>query len=130
MALRAIGTTYPNPPVGAVIVKNGIILSRGWTQPKGVPHAEIHAINQIKNKKDIKGANLYCTLEPCSHQGKTPPCVDKIIELRCFCHDESMLPHTFWCFIGNIRWIAWRQISLYVRIMCHCLTRNFILLKY
>ena len=82
MALRAIGTTYPNPPVGAVIVNNGIILSRGWTQPKGVPHAEIHAINQIKNKKDIKGAHLYCTLEPCSHEGKTPPCVDKIIELK------------------------------------------------
>ena len=58
MALRAIGTTYPNPPVGAVIVNNGIILSRGWTQPKGVPHAEIHAINQIKNK--IKQIN--CTL--------------------------------------------------------------------
>ncbi len=82
MALRAIGTTYPNPPVGAVIVKNGIIISRGWTQPKGVPHAEIHAINQIKNKKDIKDAHLYCTLEPCSHEGKTSPCVDKIIELK------------------------------------------------
>ena len=54
MALRAIGTTYPNPPVGAVIVNNGIILSRGWTQPKGVPHAEIHAINQIKNKNHIQ----------------------------------------------------------------------------
>ena len=52
MALRAVGTTSPNPPVGAIIVKNGIILSRGWTQPKGIPHAEIHAINQIKNKKD------------------------------------------------------------------------------
>ena len=82
MALRAIGTTYPNPPVGAVIVNDGRILSRGWTQPNGVPHAEIHAINQIKNKKDIKGAHLYCTLEPCSHEGKTPPCVDKIIELK------------------------------------------------
>ena len=73
MALRAIGTTHPNPPVGAVIVKNGIILSRGWTQPKGVPHAEIHAINQIKNKKDIKGAHLYCTLEPVSYTHLTLP---------------------------------------------------------
>ena len=82
MAYRAVGTTYPNPPVGAIIVKNGIILSRGWTQPKGVPHAEIHAINQIKNKKDIKGAHLYCTLEPCSHEGKTSPCVNKIIDLE------------------------------------------------
>ncbi len=82
MALRAVGTTYPNPPVGAIIVKNGTILSRGWTQPGGTPHAEIHAINQIKNKKNIEGAHLYCTLEPCSHYGKTSPCVNKIIELK------------------------------------------------
>ena len=82
MALRAVGTTYPNPPVGAIIVKNGVIISRGWTQPKGIPHAEIHAINQIKNKKEIKGAHLYCTLEPCSHEGKTSPCVNKIIDLK------------------------------------------------
>ena len=82
MALRAVGTTHPNPPVGALIVKNGSILSRGWTQPKGIPHAEIHAINQIKNKKDLKGAHLYCTLEPCSHEGKTSPCVNKIIEFK------------------------------------------------
>ena len=82
MAFRAIGTTYPNPPVGAIIVKNGLILARGWTQPKGVPHAEIHAINQIKNKRDIEGADLYCTLEPCSHNGKTSPCVNKIIDLK------------------------------------------------
>ena len=47
MALRAVGTTYPNPPVGAIIVKNSSIISRGWTQPRGVPHAEIHAINKI-----------------------------------------------------------------------------------
>lgn len=82
MAFRAIGTTHPNPPVGAIIVKNGLIISRGWTQLKGVPHAEIHAINQIRNKKEIEGAHLYCTLEPCSHRGKSPPCVDKIIELK------------------------------------------------
>ena len=67
MALRAIGTTYPNPPVGAVIVNDGRILSRGWTQPKGVPHAEIHAINQIKNKKDIKNSEL----EPIYGLGRT-----------------------------------------------------------
>ena len=82
MAFRAVGTTYPNPPVGALIVKNGSIMSRGWTQPKGVPHAEIHAISQVKKKIDIKGAHLYCTLEPCSHTGKTSPCVNKIIELK------------------------------------------------
>ena len=82
MAFRAIGNTYPNPPVGAIIVKNGTILSRGWTQSGGTPHAEIHAINQVQNKKEIEGAHLYCTLEPCSHYGKTNPCVNKIIELN------------------------------------------------
>ena len=82
MALRAVGNTYPNPPVGAIIVKDGIILSRGWTQPRGSTHAEIHAINQIKNKKVIQGATLYCTLEPCFHKGKNPPCVDKIIKYK------------------------------------------------
>ena len=58
MANRAVGTTYPNPPVGAIIVKNDIILSRGWTQQQGVPHAEIHAINQIKIKEKLK-APIY-----------------------------------------------------------------------
>ncbi len=82
MAIRAIGTTYPNPPVGAVIVKNGEILSRGWTQPKGIPHAEVHAIKQIKNKKNLMGSHLYCTLEPCSHVGKTTPCVNEIIKYK------------------------------------------------
>ncbi len=82
MAFRAVGTSHPNPPVGAVIVKDGVIISRGWTQPKGIPHAEIHAIEQIKNRKEIEGAHLYCTLEPCSHHGKTPPCVDKIIKFK------------------------------------------------
>ena len=82
MASRALGTTYPNPPVGAIIVKDGLIISRGWTQPGGTPHAEIHAINQIKSKKDIQGAHLYCTLEPCSHEGKTSHCVNKNRELK------------------------------------------------
>ena len=62
MAFRAVGTTYPNPPVGAIIVKNGSILARGWTQPNGTPHAEIHAINQVKNKKDTSPTNTKTTL--------------------------------------------------------------------
>ena len=82
MALRAVGNTHPNPPVGALIVKNNVILSRGWTQQHGSPHAEIHAINKLKNKKILEGATLYCTLEPCSHIGKNPPCVDKIIKMK------------------------------------------------
>ena len=82
MAERAKGLTSPNPPVGAVIVKNGIILSRGFTQPGGKPHAEIDAINKVKNKKNLKGAEIYVTLEPCFHIGKTKPCVDKLIQYK------------------------------------------------
>ena len=60
MASRAIGTTSTNPAVGCVIVKNDNIISRGWTQPGGKPHAEIHAIEQIRDKSILKGAEMYC----------------------------------------------------------------------
>ena len=74
---RGLGRTWPNPAVGAVVVKDGVILGRGWTQPGGRPHAETEALKRAG--KEAKGATLYVTLEPCSHQGKTPPCVDAII---------------------------------------------------
>ena len=74
---RGLGRTWPNPAVGAVVVKDGVIVGRGWTQPGGRPHAETEALKRAG--KDAKGATLYVTLEPCSHQGKTPPCVDAII---------------------------------------------------
>ncbi len=82
MAERAVGLTAPNPPVGVIIVKDGSILSRGWTQPGGSPHAEVHAINQVKNKSLLKGSTMYSTLEPCSHTGKNPPCIDSIIKYK------------------------------------------------
>jgi diaminohydroxyphosphoribosylaminopyrimidine deaminase / 5-amino-6-(5-phosphoribosylamino)uracil reductase len=74
---RGLGNTWPNPSVGAVIVKDGVIVGRGWTQAGGRPHAEVEALRQAK--KAAQGATLYVTLEPCSHQGKTPPCADAII---------------------------------------------------
>lgn len=74
---RGLGRTWPNPAVGAVVVKNGAVVGRGWTQPGGRPHAETEALTRAG--RDAKGATLYVTLEPCSHQGKTPPCVDAII---------------------------------------------------
>jgi diaminohydroxyphosphoribosylaminopyrimidine deaminase/5-amino-6-(5-phosphoribosylamino)uracil reductase len=74
---RGLGRTWPNPAVGAVVVKDGVILGRGWTQPGGRPHAETEALKRAG--KEARGATLYVTLEPCSHQGKTPPCVDAII---------------------------------------------------
>ena len=78
ISLRGIGNTWPNPSVGVVVVKNDQIISRGWTQPGGKPHAEIVALK----KKNFFGATLYTTLEPCSHHGKTPPCVDQIIKSK------------------------------------------------
>ena len=75
---RGLGNTWPNPAVGAVIVKDGIILARGWTQPGGRPHAEVEALRHAK--KEARGATMYVTLEPCSHQGKSPPCADAIIK--------------------------------------------------
>src|SRR5581483_8062329 len=74
---RGLGNTWPNPAVGAVLVKDGVILGRGWTQPGGRPHAETMALKQAG--KAARGATLYVTLEPCSHHGKTPPCADAII---------------------------------------------------
>jgi diaminohydroxyphosphoribosylaminopyrimidine deaminase/5-amino-6-(5-phosphoribosylamino)uracil reductase len=73
---RGLGRTWPNPAVGAVVVKDGVILGRGWTQPGGRPHAETEALKRAS--KNAKGATLYVTLEPCSHHGKTPPCADAI----------------------------------------------------
>jgi diaminohydroxyphosphoribosylaminopyrimidine deaminase/5-amino-6-(5-phosphoribosylamino)uracil reductase len=74
---RGQGRTWPNPAVGAVIVKDGVIISRGWTQPGGRPHAEVEALGRAGEA--ARGATLYATLEPCSHFGKSPPCADAII---------------------------------------------------
>jgi diaminohydroxyphosphoribosylaminopyrimidine deaminase / 5-amino-6-(5-phosphoribosylamino)uracil reductase len=74
---RGLGRTWPNPAVGAIVVKDGIIVGRGWTQPGGRPHAETEALRRAGAA--ARGATLYATLKPCSHHGKTPPCVEAII---------------------------------------------------
>jgi diaminohydroxyphosphoribosylaminopyrimidine deaminase / 5-amino-6-(5-phosphoribosylamino)uracil reductase len=74
---RSLGRAWPNPAVGAVVVKDGVILGRGWTKAGGRPHAETEALKAAG--KAARGATMYTTLEPCSHQGKTPPCTDAII---------------------------------------------------
>src|SRR5215510_6785397 len=74
---RGLGRTWPNPAVGAVVAKDGVIVGRGWTQPGGRPHAETEAL--ARAAAGARGATLYVTLEPCSHHGKTPPCADAII---------------------------------------------------
>jgi diaminohydroxyphosphoribosylaminopyrimidine deaminase / 5-amino-6-(5-phosphoribosylamino)uracil reductase len=74
---RGLGRTWPNPAVGAVVVKDGVIVGRGWTQPGGRPHAEPEALRRAGEA--ARGATLYVTLEPCSHVGKSPPCADAVI---------------------------------------------------
>src|SRR5512134_1740179 len=78
---RGLGRTWPNPAVGAVIVRNDgagpVIVGRGWTQKGGRPHAEVEALRRAGD--NARGATMYVTLEPCSHHGKTPPCADAII---------------------------------------------------
>ncbi|HQA08446.1 MAG TPA: bifunctional diaminohydroxyphosphoribosylaminopyrimidine deaminase/5-amino-6-(5-phosphoribosylamino)uracil reductase RibD [Syntrophomonadaceae bacterium] len=78
LAALGLGRTSPNPVVGAVIVKNGIIVGEGYHQKAGTPHAEIHALRQAGEQ--ARGADIYVTLEPCSHYGRTPPCVNALIE--------------------------------------------------
>jgi diaminohydroxyphosphoribosylaminopyrimidine deaminase/5-amino-6-(5-phosphoribosylamino)uracil reductase len=74
---RGQGRTWPNPAVGAVVVKDGVIAGRGWTQSGGRPHAEPVAL--ARAGEAARGATLYVTLEPCSHVGKSPPCADAVI---------------------------------------------------
>jgi diaminohydroxyphosphoribosylaminopyrimidine deaminase / 5-amino-6-(5-phosphoribosylamino)uracil reductase len=77
LAERGRGTTKPNPVVGAVLVRDGEVVGRGWHERAGGPHAEIVALEAAGNS--ARGATLYTTLEPCAHHGRTPPCVDALI---------------------------------------------------
>ena len=77
-ARKGLGKTSPNPCVGAVIVRNGEVIAKGYHKKAGAPHAEINAINQARSP--LAGATLYVTLEPCNHTGKTPPCTQALVE--------------------------------------------------
>ena len=79
LAQKAFGNTYPNPMVGSVLVCNGEIIGEGYHHKAGEPHAEVNAINSVKNEDLLQQSTLYVNLEPCSHYGKTPPCADLII---------------------------------------------------
>jgi diaminohydroxyphosphoribosylaminopyrimidine deaminase/5-amino-6-(5-phosphoribosylamino)uracil reductase len=81
-ARRASGTTFPNPPVGAVVFRGDRVLGRGFTRPAGGPHAEVVALERARRRAGaaaVRGASLAVTLEPCSHFGRTPPCTDAIL---------------------------------------------------
>lgn len=80
LARRGYGATSPNPMVGAVLVKDGNIVGRGWHRRAGMPHAEIEALRAAEfRKRNVRGSTLFVTLEPCSTHGRTPPCTEAII---------------------------------------------------
>src|SRR3954452_5297856 len=78
LAVRGRGTTDPNPLVRAVVVRDGEVVGEGWHVRRGEPHAEVNALRAAGER--ARDATLYVTLEPCAHQGATPPCVDAILE--------------------------------------------------
>ncbi len=80
LAQLGIGTVSPNPLVGCVIVHNDKIIGEGWHQKYGEAHAEVNAVNSVKDKSILSESTIYVTLEPCSHFGKTPPCADLLIK--------------------------------------------------
>src|SRR5919206_3278745 len=77
LARRGLGNVWPNPTVGCVIVRDGVIVGRGWTQPGGRPHGETEALARAGTA--ARGATAYVSLEPCCHWGRTPPCTDALI---------------------------------------------------
>lgn len=80
LAEKGLGAVAPNPMVGSIIVHNGVVIGNGFHRKYGEAHAEVNAINSVKEKSLLKESTLYVSLEPCSHFGKTPPCADLIIE--------------------------------------------------
>ena len=80
LAARGLGNVWPNPAVGCVLVRDGVVVGRGWTQPGGRPHAEVRALQQAGALAE--GATAYVTLEPCAHHGHTPPCATALINAK------------------------------------------------
>jgi diaminohydroxyphosphoribosylaminopyrimidine deaminase/5-amino-6-(5-phosphoribosylamino)uracil reductase len=78
LSRRGLGNVWPNPAVGCVLVRDGRVVGRGWTQPGGRPHAERMALDQAGDH--AQGATAYVTLEPCAHHGRTPPCAEALVQ--------------------------------------------------
>ena len=82
LARKGAGSVSPNPMVGCVIVHSGKVIGQGFHEKHGQAHAEVNAINSVKEKKLLKNSTIYVSLEPCSHFGLTPPCSDLIIKME------------------------------------------------
>ena len=84
LAKKGMGRVSPNPMVGCVIVKDGKIIGEGYHRKFGEAHAEVNAIESVKDKAELEGSTLFVNLEPCSHYGKTPPCAERIINEKIY----------------------------------------------
>lgn len=111
IAKNGLGTTRPNPMVGCVIVHNNSIIGEGFTSKYGSNHAEVNAIQSVKNKSLLKKSTLYVTLEPCSHYGKTPPCSDLII--------ANKIPKVVIGCIDDNKLVAGKGIEKLINAGCH-----------
>lgn len=130
MGERGLGTTAPNPAVGALVVDpaTGEVISRGWTQVGGRPHAEPEALGRAGER--AAGATLYVTLEPCSHHGRSPPCVDAIITAgikRVVCGIEDPDPRVAGSGLARLRAAGIEVVRGVLRAECHRLTLGHIL---
>ena len=104
LAMRGLGRVAPNPAVGCVIVKDGRVIGRGWTQPGGRPHAEAEALGRAGPA--ARGACAYVTLEPCAHHGATPPCAEALIAAgitRCVVAREDPDPRVAGAGLARLR---------------------------
>src|SRR5436190_22013422 len=83
LAAKGLYTTSPNPRVGCVVVRGDKVIGEGWHERAGLPHSERLALDDARtNDHDMRGATVYVTLEPCNHAGRTPPCVDALIDAK------------------------------------------------
>src|SRR6266536_2905920 len=115
LASRAVGTCSPNPAVGAVLVRDGVVVGEGATQPPGQAHAEVMALRAAGSQ--AKGATLYVTLEPCAHFGRTAPCADALIEAGVADVHVATLDPSPWVNGGGIA--ALEQAGIRVRLGAH-----------
>ncbi|HSR36492.1 MAG TPA: bifunctional diaminohydroxyphosphoribosylaminopyrimidine deaminase/5-amino-6-(5-phosphoribosylamino)uracil reductase RibD [Desulfurivibrionaceae bacterium] len=126
-AKKGLGRTSPNPAVGAVVVRNGTVVGKGYHRRAGTPHAEVHALNASGAK--AKGATIYVTLEPCNHTGRTPPCTQAILASGIRQVVIGMADPNPWVNGGGAEYLAAQGISVTSGVLeaeCRAINRPFI----
>lgn len=126
-AKKGVGRTSPNPAVGAVVVRNGKVVGKGYHRKAGTPHAEVHALNAAGVK--AKGATIYVTLEPCNHTGRTPPCTAAILQSGIRRVVIGMADPNPWVNGGGADYLAGQGLSVVRGVLeaeCRAINRPFV----